>query len=271
MTTSPSTRGLMTRLAGTYIKPYVASLMIAVIFMVIEAAMTAGFAYLVQPALDDVLYAKQADMVIPIASLMAGVFIVRGIATYIHTVMMSRIGEWIIGDLQKQLFRTFINQDLEFHQSHSSSQLLSRATNDVQMVRQAITDTMTGLGKSVFTLLFLCGVMIMKDSFLAMAALTVFPIAVAFVAWIGRRLRKLSRRLQEEQGSLTERLLQILQGIRLVHAYGREEFEEERAARNITKVRSLMVKSVRIGDLSTPVNEILVALLVFGLIVYGGF
>ncbi|MCB9973979.1 MAG: ATP-binding cassette domain-containing protein [Rhodospirillales bacterium] len=261
---------LSKRLIIDYIRPYFGYAMVAVLFMIIAAGMSAAFAKLVQPVLDDVLYGKKENMLVAVAGMMAGAFIVRGIATYIHTVMMSRIGEWIIGDLQKDLFSKFIDLDLAFHQKETSSGLLSRVMNDVQMVRMAITEAFTGFGKNLMTLLMLVGVMFLQDWKLTLAALTFLPLAMGFVVWVGRRLRKVSKRIQQEMGGLTARLSQILQGIRLVKAYGQEDFERGRAIADINKVRSLMVKAVRISNLSTPFNEVIIGLVVFGIILYGG-
>jgi subfamily B ATP-binding cassette protein MsbA len=91
-----------------------------------------------------------------------------------------------------------------------------------------------------------------------------------FVLWVGRRLRRISKNIQNEMGTLTARLSQTLQGIRLVKAYGQESYEEMRARTNINKVRSLMVKAVRVGNLSTPFNEMILGMVVFGIILYGG-
>ncbi|MCB9965800.1 MAG: ATP-binding cassette domain-containing protein [Rhodospirillales bacterium] len=261
---------LSKRLIIDYIRPYFGYAAVAVLFMIIAAGMSAAFAKLVQPVLDDVLYGKKENMLVAVAGMMAGAFIVRGIATYIHTVMMSRIGEWIIGDLQKDLFSKFIDLDLAFHQKETSSGLLSRVMNDVQMVRMAITEAFTGFGKNLMTLLMLVGVMFLQDWKLTLAALTFLPLAMGFVVWVGRRLRKVSKRIQQEMGGLTARLSQILQGIRLVKAYGQEDFERGRAISDINKVRTLMVKAVRISNLSTPFNEVIIGLVVFGIILYGG-
>ena len=261
---------LTRRIIIDYIKPYMGSVAVAIFFMIIAAAMTAAFAKLVQPVLDDVLYAKKRDMLLTVAGMMAAAFVIRGIATYIFTVLMSRVGEWIIGDLQKDLFSKFIDLDLAFHQKQTSSGLLSRVMNDVQMVRSAITETFTGFGKSFMTLILLAAVMFMQDWKLAMISFTVFPLAVIFVIWVGRRLRRISKNIQNEMGVLTARLSQILQGIRLVKAYGQEDYERGRAKKDIEKVRSLMVKAVKVGNLSTPFNEVIIGLVVFGTILYGG-
>ena len=270
MNSDLNTTSLVKRIFSQYVRKYMGHVLLALLFMALAAAMTGAFAKLIQPTLDEALYAKNQDLIFPIAFAMAAIFIVRGFATYIHTVVMSRVGEWIIGDLQKQLFSSFVFQDLTFYQKHTSSQLLSRVTNDVQMIRKAVTDMTTGLGSSAVTLVVLVGVMFSVDWKLTLASLTVLPLAILLVIWIGRRLRRVSKRLQEEQGTLTETLSQVLHGIRLVKAYGQEKYEQQRGERTITKVRSLIVKSVRLGSLSTPINETLVAGIIFGLVVYGG-
>ena len=77
--------------------------------------------------------------------------------------------------------------------------------------------------------------------------------------------------IQHGQASLSDRLSQIFQGVRLVKAYGMEGHEKDLAGNSIQRVRDLMLKSVRIANLSTPVNETLVGIVVLGIIVYGGF
>jgi len=69
---------------------------------------------------------------------------------------------------------------------------------------------------------------------------------------------------------LSDLLSQIFQGIRQVKAYGMEDYEQQRAGKAIKKVKNLNMKSVRTGNLSTPVNEILVGIVLFGVIGYGG-
>lgn len=239
--------------------------------MILAAGMTALIALLMQPVLDDVLYSKKAHMIAPVAIGIALTFGVRGICTYAHTIMMERIGHHIIADIQARLFGHFMSLDMAFFHSNPSGTLLSRVVNDVTVIRGMITTCMTGIGKSFFTLIFLICVMFYQDWKLALAAFTVFPLLSGFVIYIGRRLRKLSKSIQAELGSLTNLLSQTFQGMRLVRAYRMEDKEIERTSRAIHNVRDLNVKSSFVSSLSTPFNEVIVGIIFAMIIAYGGY
>lgn len=262
---------LVKRLLRNYLKPYMRSFLIALGLMAVAAAMTAGIAKLMEHVVDDVLAGDAPDTVVPVAAMVFAVFILRGLSTYGHTLMMNTIGQSIIADIQKEQFAKFMNLDLAFFHDVSTGELISRVTNDVSVMRTAITDSMTGLGKSTLTLLFLVAVMFYQDAGLALACFVIFPIAAGVVAWIGRRLRKLSGQLQDSIGGLSGMLSEIFQGIRQVKSYGMERYEIERSAVAIDKVKNINIKAARIGNMSTPVNEIMVGIVLFAIIIYGGY
>lgn len=252
-------------------RPYTPKLILALVFMIWAAGMTAAFAVMIEPVIDDVLSGQNLDLVWFLAAAIFFIFFSRGIATYIHTVLMNSIGQFIVSDVQKDMFGHFMQLDLTFFHDNPSGQLISRIVNDVNAMRNAVTDSLTGIGKSFLTLIMLVGVMFYQDWVLALAAFCIFPLAAGFVYWIGRRLRKMSGRIQEDLAGLSDILSQIFQGIRLVKAYGMEDHEKRRTAITIEKVRDYVVKAVRVANLSTPVNEALVGVVVFGIVVYGGY
>jgi subfamily B ATP-binding cassette protein MsbA len=268
---SLKTGALVNRLIRGYLSQHKGTLLLAVIFMIIAAAMTAAFAAIIEPVMDQVLVAGNTNRIWGLGFGIFIIFFVRGIATYLDTILMNKIGHKIVAAIQNEMFGHFMHLDLKFFHTHPSGQLLSRVTNDVNILRTAVTSCLTGIGKSLITLILLIAVMFYQDWKLALACFTIFPFIALFVAWIGRRLRKTSRDIQDGQASLSDRLSQIFQGIRLVKAYGMEGHEQEQMSKFIHKVRSLTLKAVRIGNLSTPVNETLVGIVVFGIIVYGGY
>ena len=239
--------------------------------MAVAAAMTALTAALMQPVLDDVLYHGKEDLIFPVALGFAGAFAVRGISTYLHTVMMNRIGHSIVSDIQNHLFSHFMTLDLAFFHEHTSGELISRVINDVTVLRNAVTNSLTGFGKNLLTLLFLVGLMFYRDWMLTLAAFIVFPMLTVFVIYLGKRLRKVSKNIQSELGELSGLLAQTFRGIRLVKAYRMEEYEKGKGAKAVNKVRDLNIKSVQISSLSTPVNEVIVGIIFAAIIIYGGY
>lgn len=263
-------------LVRSYLRPYFGQLGLAFFFMAVAAAMTASFAGLLEPVLDSVLINVEGNddrtrLIIPMGLAILATFVVNGIATYIHTLMTNHISQSIVADIQRELFSHFLNLDLRFFHSNPSGQLVSRVISDVNVMRVAVSDSLTGIGKNLLTLIFLIGVMFYQDWRLSLIALTVFPLASLFVAYLGRRLRKVSHSIQNETANLMDTLGQIFQGIRQVQAYGMEREEARRAGIAVDTVRDLNIKSVRIGNLSTPMNEILVGLAICGIIIYGGY
>ncbi len=268
---SKTTSKLMKRLTKTYILPYTKPLLLALLLMAVAAATTAAIAQLMQPILDDVLNGEKKSMVIPIATFVFFVFVIRGLSTYAHTIITQKIGQNIVADIQRDLFMHFMRLDLGFFHANPSGQLISRVINDVNVMRIATTDILTGLGKNLLTLIFLTAVMFYQDWALALASLTIVPFVSIFVASLGKRLRKVSKSIQNELGSLSDRLSQTFQGIRQVQAYGMEGAEIGRSTQAIDTVKTLNIKAVRTGNLSTPVNEILVGIVFAGIIIYGGY
>src|SRR5687768_7428660 len=99
-----STKAMVRRLVGTYLRPYFRQLGIAFFFMLVAAGMTALFAKMFEPVLDGLLVARREDLVVPLALGIFSIFIVNGVATYIHTVLMNRIGQSVVVDVQRGLF-----------------------------------------------------------------------------------------------------------------------------------------------------------------------
>jgi len=267
----PQTLMLIKRLVKGYLLSYRGQLFLAIIFMAVAAAMTASIAALMQPILDDVLNKGREEYIIPVALALSFAFAVRGVTTYFHTILMNKIGQYIVADVQRELFAHCLRMDISFFHNNSSGSLISRVVSDVDRMRVAVTDSLTGFGKSFFTLIFLLGVMFYRDWFLTVCAFIVFPLLSVFVIYIGKRLRKVSKNIQSELGELSSLLSQSFQGIRLVKSYGMEDHEVRRVGGAVDKVRNLNIKSVRLSNLSTPVNEIIVGLIFAAVIIYGGY
>ncbi len=273
---SPSAWSILAQLLKRYTRPYTGQIAIAMVFMLTAAAATASFAKLLQPILDKAMIGVQnntqsVSVIVPLGFFILLSFVVRGFATYLHTTRMNKISQSIVADIQKDVFSHFMTLDLKFFHDNPSGHLVSRVTNDVNVMRAAVSDTMTGIGNNLLTLLFLLGVMINQDWKLTLISLTVFPIASGLVFLLGRRLRKISKSMQAQTAHLMGVLTQIFQGIRQVKAFGMEDYERKKAGEAVMSVRELNIKAVRVGNLSTPINETLVGLVTFGIIVYGGY
>jgi len=265
-----SSRTLLVRLVREYVRPYMRRMLLAVFFMVIAAGGDAALARLMQPVLDDVFENKDQDMLILVTILVVVVTLVKGAATYGQTVLMAFVGQRIIADLQTKLFGHVIRFDLAFFHDTASGKLVSRMTNDINLMRNAVANTLTGLIKDSLSLVFLVGVMFWMDWKLALLAFVVFPIAVFPIVRIGRRLRKVSTSALDELGRFTARLNEAFQGVRHIKAYNMEAFETKRTEGLIESVFRLVYKALRTRAAASPIMETLGGVFIAAVIFYGG-
>ncbi len=264
------TSTLVRRLLREHIRPYAGRLIVAGLCMALVAGTTALNAWLMQPVLDKVFLEKDATLllVIPLAVLV--VAIVKGLANFGQAYTMNYVGLNIVAALQRRMYRHLVAADLALFHGTASGKLTARFVNDVNMMRQAVSTTLTGMVKDALTLVFLVGLMVYQDWRLAILALIIFPVAILPVARLGKRMRRVSTGVQWEIGSFSAFLNETLQGIRHVKAYGMEAHESERADRTIGKMLKLYLRSAYTRAISTPIMETLGGIAVALVIYYGG-
>ncbi len=265
-----ATSVLLGRILRDYVKPYTGILVISAVFMILSAAMTGGLAKLMEPIIDDVFSPGGEKRLWPVAFMVMGAFSLRGISTYAHTVLMNRVGQGVVADMQKQMFSKLVRMDISYFQKKTSGHLMTRVTSDTAVMRGAVTDSISGIAKSSLTLMILIAVMFYQDWKLTLISLFIFPTAAFIVAKIGKKLRRIATDMQEETGELASLLNQNFQGIRHIRAYGLETHEEERVGSTVTRLYKLFCKVIRVSSLATPMSEILSGLAIVTIIIYGG-
>ena len=264
------TRELIGRIWRTHLRSRRMILLIAVLAMAAGAAATASVAYIVKEVVDRILVEQNTLMLhlIPVAIVVLG--LVRGFSELVAQTLLAKVGQGVVAAFQSAMFRHLLGSDTSFLAGSSTGTLISRFTNDVNLLRYAFSKSLVGLAKDSLTLVFLIGVLFHENWELAAITFVVFPISAAPIAYIGRRIRRISHRSQEGWGDLTATLGQALLGARQIKAYGLEEREAERAERDIRRIRDLAVKDVRTRAFARPVLEFLGSSAVAILVYYGG-
>jgi subfamily B ATP-binding cassette protein MsbA len=265
-----ATQALVARLARDYLRPQAGRICAALACMMVVAVSTAAFTQLIKPIIDDIFVNRREEMLLPIAIAALIVFTAKGLATYGQSVLMSHVGFRVVADLQRGLYARVIGADLAFFDRTSPGELIARFINDINLLRNAVSNTLVGVGKDSLTALALVGVMFYEDWMLAAIAFVAFPTAILPIVRIGRRLRKVSGKTQVEVGRLTTLLDETFQGVRYVKAYAMEAYEKARANRAIEAVFRLNYQGARTRSILHPVMEVLGGLAIVAVILYGG-
>ncbi len=266
-----TTRYLLKRLLREHILRYRGRILFAVMCMFIVAAATAANAWMMQPALDQIFIEKNRDMLMLIPIAVFVIALIGAAANYGNLLSMRFVGQRIIADMQKRLFAHLMVSDIGLFYSQSSGKLISRFTNDINLMRNAFSNVLTAFAKELLSMIFLIGVMFYQNAELAVIALLVFPVAIYPVVRLSKRMRKISDSTQNQLGEFTSTLDEIFQGIRTVKSYNREGFEINRAGSIIEALFGLYYKASRVQTASTPIMEVLSGISIASVIWYGGF
>jgi subfamily B ATP-binding cassette protein MsbA len=253
------------------VKPYWLKLCLAMICMLFVSLLTAGQAFLVKPALDDVFLKKDAQMLLllPIAIIL--LFLLKGVFDYGQAYLMNYVGLRIVADIREKLYNHLQNLSLSFFTKTPTGILISRITNDVNLVQGSVSNVVTGLIKDAFTILGLTGVIFYRNWKLAIIAFIIFPLAILPIKEFGKRLRKFSRKSQQRMGSITTFLHETIVGNRIVKAFNMEDYEKRRFTEENERFFKIVLKRVKIRAFSHPLMELLGGIGVAAIIWVGGY
>jgi len=209
-----------------YARPYRARLASAMVAMIIYGAASAGVAALIQPILDRVL-PRREELGLIVAAIV-GVYLMKGIAAYVSSYLMTDVGQRVVRDLRNILFTHILGQSAAFFSAQTSGRLMSRITNDVGQVQQAVSETLGDLARESLSLIGFAVLLFYYDARLAMVSLTSAPLIVYPLVRLGQRVRRTTRRSQEALEQITHISAEAFTGHRIVKAFGAEQRETEK-------------------------------------------
>ena len=245
--------------------------LLALICMAFVGAATAYAAYLIKPALDDVFLNPQEGSLYWISFAVIIVFFVKGIANYGQTVLMNHIGNRIVADLRADLYGSIQKQTLSFFTRNPTGTLISRVTNDVQLIHGAVSEAVTSIFKDTFTFAGLAFVMFYQDWKLSLIAAVILPLAAYPVIFLGQWIRKVTTKTQVTMGNLTSFLQETIAGSRIVKAFGMESHENKRFRKENEQLFRLQMRIVTIKSMTSPLMEFLGGVGIAFIIFYGGY
>jgi len=252
-------------------KAHISKFLLAMLCMLAVGATTSALAFLVKPALDDIFLNKNAEMLKLIPVVIIIIYVIKGSCSYGQTVLMNYIGQRVVTDLRDELYNHIQTQSLSFFSKNPTGVLMSRITNDVNLIQGAVSEAVTSLFKDSFTLIGLVFVIFYRDWKLAVIAAIVFPLTIYPIAKFGAMMRRVATKTQVTMGSLSNLLQETISGNRIVKAFNMEDYEGERFAKENEQLFKLFMKSVSIRAMSSPIMECLGGFGIAAIVFYGGY
>jgi subfamily B ATP-binding cassette protein MsbA len=198
------------------------------------------------------------------------VFFVRALFRYLQILLMITLEQRIIRDLRNALFSHLTRLSLSFFQRERTGQLISRVTNDVMLVRGALVATFADMFRESLLAVMYLGVAVWISWHLSIITILVLPPMMLLIGRIGIRLRRRNVRIQEKMADITSTLEESISGIRVVQAFGMEEYEKGRFFFHTAGYLRRFVRMESLGALAGPLTEFLGVVGVVAILWYGG-
>ena len=240
-----------------YLTPYKIRIIWSVVFMGLTSAFVAAQAYIVKPVLDKVILAKNLELGLLIPPALVLVTILKGSAAYARDYLMGWIGQKIVNDIRDQLYTHVESLSFSYFTKTPTGVVISRIVNDVNLVQGALTRAPSSLVQGVLTMIALTGYVLYLNWKLAVFSIIVLPLAGVALSKFSKRFRKASTSMQEQIGVLTTHLHETIGGIRIVKAFGMEEYESRRFTEKNKNLFNTLMRAIKTSAISHPIMEVI--------------
>ncbi|MEP1185993.1 MAG: ABC transporter ATP-binding protein, partial [Roseibium sp.] len=259
------------RLLSENIRAYIPRYALAFVFMGLVAATTAASAWIMKDIINEVFIDRDKAMIYTIAGVVILIFTLKGASTYGQMVVLSRVGNAIVADLQKKLFRRLTEQDQAYFDRMSLPELSIRVNTGAGSARGVIDMIVLSLGRDVLTLIGLVAVMVVQDPLMSGLALLIMPPAVVGVSLLVKRVKTYAKRQVVSNARIGATLQETVLGVRIVKAFGMEPAMQKRMAASVAEVQSQSNKIASLTARTSPLMETLGGFAIALVIFYGGF
>lgn len=197
-------------------------------------------------------------------------FFFKGLFGFLQSYFMSDIGQRVVRDIKSKLFVKFQSLSLEYFTHKRGGELISRITNDVKVVENAVSYGSTDLMYQTFQVVIFLILVFFIYAKMALIVFLVVPLISFSILKVGRVLRKLSRRGQEKMADINSLLYEAILGVRIVKAFNMEDYEINKFNQVNNDYYKISMKSIKRMLLLNPSTEFLGCLAGIFVFVLGG-
>lgn len=264
-------RGLL----GSLLRPYRAALAVLALVVIVENSARLAIPLLVRRGIDDAIpplmsSGAAGELVVVVAAL-CGLVVVQAISRMIFLNASGRIGQRVLLELRRRLFRHFQRLDIAFHDRYTSGRVVSRSTNDVEAIQEMLETGFDSLVTAVLTLFGTAILLLVLDIRLGLMCLAAFPVLVLLVRWFAGESTKTYRKVRESAALVIVQFVETMTGIKAVQAYRREPRNQEIFDDVADDYRDVNERTFRLLAIFMPAVKLVGNLTTGVVLLYGGY
>jgi len=253
-----------------YIKEYKLQYLFVFVGIVLTVAATTATAHIMKPLMDDMFIARKEEMLYLIPIALIAIYFLKAIGRYVQSVFMNYIGQHIVTRFREILLDKIIHLDMTFLYVNRSGELISRVTNDINRIQYFVSNMLPELFRESLTVIALIVYVIYLNATLAFYSLIVVPVVIYPLILIAKKLKKYSHRSQAKNADVVTRLTEVFNNSEIIKANATEKYEVERFSVQNWQFFKINMKSVYVGEIVSPLMEIIGAAGLAAVIFVGG-
>lgn len=247
-----------------YVTPFWGSFAISTVGYLLYAATEPLFATLIKNIID-ILQAQNHDKMILLPLFFIGLIFVRGVGTFLGGFFLAKVSTGVVHNLRCDVFNKYAQLPTAYFDSHNSGQMMSVITYNVREVTEATTDAIRTFVREGLTALGLLIYLFYSDWRLSLVFLAIAPVIAMMVSYVSKRLRKLSRLIQNSVGDMSHITSELVTGHRVVRSYGGKEYEKNRFFASSFNNSQQNLKLATTTAIHNPLLQLLIGIALAGL------
>lgn len=224
----PTNRRLLRDVWQQYISKQLGKLLLAIFFMLLEGGAMYVFVQSLQPMFDDIFIAGNQNQILPVTLAICGVFVVRGVGSFIHRSLTVTAGVNIVTNMQKDLTQHLLTLDIDFFHRHPPGELIDRVRGDTQALQGFASGTFLTLGRDSAILIGMLIAALQVDWLWTLIIFIGAPVVVLPITVVQKSIRRQTRKARQASASLSTRLDEIFHGIKAIKLNNLHKYEHRR-------------------------------------------
>lgn len=253
-----------------YMRRYKGYFLLSFVCMAAVALTKGALAWAAGPLAQGIFLSRKMSLLAVMPLIILSIYVVRGVAMFGQAYFMALVSQRTIRDLQNSVYGHLLKMSLSFFVRKPTGVLMSRITNDVNLVQQSVSKAVSSLIMESLSIVVLFAVAVIKDPMITVIFVVILPLSTIPVVRFGKKLRRISTKTQETFGVISSFLHETIAGIRIVKAFGMEPYENRRFQERSHRLYRTRLKSDVLKGLSDPVMDLIEGIGVALVIYIGG-
>jgi len=254
-----------------YVGPYRRRMILALVALAAGTLLGLTMPLVVRSVVDVVIVEKSFTLLNRFTLLLALIFFVQALFSFVNRYNVSYVGERVVADLRQQLYRHLVSLSLGFFADRRTGEIVSRVTNDVTTLQAAVTDNVVSLLQQSLTLVGGVIFLFWLDWRLTSIILLGIPVVTLTMVYLGRKIRRAATQVQDRLAEASAVVDESIGGIRIVKSFAREAYEMTRFANKIEQTFEAAMQRVRISAILAPTIGFMAFMSITITIWFGGY